>query len=195
MEAKDTAQKWASPVNKVTIGATGEQGGTRGKTVTIGGSHCVPWMGYEGPVGCRPAIAIEVWDGGADSWPAELRKQYGDAMNDPIAWAKKGIFSYSYAPLNMLSFFGTALFLVTVLLGALQTISKLLFPEATPWGITTVLLGILFFGSVNLFALSLIGEYIAKIFEEVKQRPHFIRRTIVRDGEVRPASAALQFEQ
>jgi hypothetical protein len=34
----------------------------------------------------------------------------------------------------------------------------------------------------------MIGEYIAKIFEEVKQRPHFIRRSIVRDGEVRSAA-------
>ena len=50
---------------------------------------------------------------------------------------------------------------------------------------------ILFFGSVNLFAISLVGEYIAKIFEEVKQRPHFLRRSIVRDGEVRDAGEAV----
>ena len=47
---------------------------------------------------------------------------------------------------------------------------------------------VLFFGSVNLFAISLVGEYIAKIFEEVKRRPHFLRRSIVRDGEVRDAA-------
>jgi len=53
-----------------------------------------------------------------------------------------------------------------------------------------VLLAILFFGSVNLFAISLVGEYIAKIFEEVKGRPLFLRRSIVRDGEVRDAGDA-----
>jgi hypothetical protein len=36
--------------------------------------------------------------------------------------------------------------------------------------------------------ISLLGEYLAKVFEEVKRRPHFIRRALVRDGEVRPAT-------
>jgi dolichol-phosphate mannosyltransferase len=47
------------------------------------------------------------------------------------------------------------------------------------------LLSILFFGSLNLLAIGVVGEYLAKIFEEVKQRPHFIRRSVIRDGEVR----------
>lgn len=121
-------------------------------------------------------------------------RMFGKTTNNLIknvGWAKKGIFSYSYAPLSMLSFLGTALLLLTILLALLQTVGKLLFPDLTPSGITTVLLAILFFGSVNLFALSLVGEYIAKIFEEVKQRPHFIRRSVIRDGEVRPASSVL----
>jgi dolichol-phosphate mannosyltransferase len=69
-----------------------------------------------------------------------------------------------------------------------QTFCRILFPDLTPPGITTTLLLILFFGSINLFAVSLVGEYIAKIFEEVKQRPLYIRRSIVKDGEVRPAA-------
>ena len=52
-----------------------------------------------------------------------------------------------------------------------------------------MLLLILFFGAINLFAVGLVGEYIAKIFEEVKRRPVFIRRSIIRDGEIRPAAA------
>ena len=46
---------------------------------------------------------------------------------------------------------------------------RLLFPEMVPRGLTTVILVELFFGSSTLLAISLIGEYIAKIFEEVKQ--------------------------
>jgi dolichol-phosphate mannosyltransferase len=64
----------------------------------------------------------------------------------------------------------------------------MLYPDLAPKGLTTVLLVILFFGSVNLFAIGVIGEYIAKIFEEVKQRPLFIRKHIVRDGEIRTFS-------
>ena len=68
-----------------------------------------------------------------------------------------------------------------------QIVLRLAFPGLAPRGITTLLLAILFFGSINLFAVSLAGEYLAKVFEEVKRRPHFIRRSVIRDGEVRPA--------
>ena len=44
---------------------------------------------------------------------------------------------------------------------------------------------ILIFGSLNFFGISILGEYLAKVFEEVKRRPHFIRRSEIRDGEVR----------
>jgi len=58
-----------------------------------------------------------------------------------------------------------------------------------------VLLSILFFGGINVFAVALVGEYIAKIFEEVKQRPHFIRRSIIRDGELRAAADVLEAQR
>jgi nucleoside-diphosphate-sugar epimerase/glycosyltransferase involved in cell wall biosynthesis len=104
-----------------------------------------------------------------------------------IGWAKKGILSFSQTPLNVLSSAGLIGILVFGALGFAQTLARLLFPEIAPKGVTTLLLATLFFGSVNLFAISLVGEYIAKIFEEVKRRPHFLRRSIVRDGEVRDA--------
>jgi dolichol-phosphate mannosyltransferase len=68
-----------------------------------------------------------------------------------------------------------------------QALIKFLFPDSAPPGITTTLLVITFFGSLNLFAVSILGEYIAKIFEEVKRRPHFIRRSIIRRGNVAPS--------
>jgi polyisoprenyl-phosphate glycosyltransferase len=117
-------------------------------------------------------------------------RMFGRSTNNfgkNLDWAKKGILSFSYTPLTILSFMGTALFLASVLLGGVQVALRLLFPDLAPKGVTTVLLLILFFGSINLFALAIIGEYIAKIFEEVKQRPAFVRRSIIKDGEVRSA--------
>jgi polyisoprenyl-phosphate glycosyltransferase len=102
-----------------------------------------------------------------------------------IGWAKKGILSFSNTPLNMLSFAGTILFFISILMGAAQIVSRLLFPGLAPKGVTTMLLLILFFGSINLFAVGILGEYIAKIFEEVKQRPLFIRKHLIRNGELR----------
>jgi dolichol-phosphate mannosyltransferase len=102
-----------------------------------------------------------------------------------VGWAKKGIFSFSYVPLNILSFAGTALLITTFLAMLVQLALRILFPELAPRGAVSILLTVLFFGSINLFAVSLVGEYIAKIFEEVKRRPHFIRRSVIRGGEVR----------
>jgi hypothetical protein len=49
---------------------------------------------------------------------------------------------------------------------------------------------IMFFGSFTIFAISLVGEYIAKIFEEVKARPSYIRRHLIRAGEIRKAGGS-----
>ncbi len=120
--------------------------------------------------------------------PERMFGRTTNSLGKNIGWAKKGILSFSNTPLSMLSYFGSVMLLITTGLIVFQILSRLLFPSLTPRGVTTVWLSILFFGSVNLFALGLIGEYIAKIFEEVKQRPHFIRRSIIKDGEVRTAS-------
>ncbi len=88
----------------------------------------------------------------------------------------------------MLSAFGAILFVVSLFLGTLQVLSRIFFPWMAPKGLTTVIIFVLFFGPVNLFAIGLLGEYIAKIFEEVKQRPLFIRKHLIRDGEVRDFS-------
>ena len=105
-----------------------------------------------------------------------------------VGWAKKGIFSFSYVPLNVLSFAGTVLLGISLVAMAAQIMLRILFPTLAPRGASTILLTVLFFGSINLFAVSLVGEYIAKIFEEVKRRPHFIRRSVIARGEVRLAA-------
>jgi polyisoprenyl-phosphate glycosyltransferase len=50
----------------------------------------------------------------------------------------------------------------------------------TPAGITTVLVVVLFLGAIQLLGISIVGEYIGKIFEEVKQRPKFIVKSIIK---------------
>jgi len=98
------------------------------------------------------------------------------------------VLSFSNVPLSILSFFGVVLMLASIVLGTAQIIIRLVDPQRSVSGITTLLLAIFFFGAVNAFALGLVGEYIGRIFEEVKQRPHFIRRTFIKDGEIRPAA-------
>jgi polyisoprenyl-phosphate glycosyltransferase len=107
-----------------------------------------------------------------------------------LGWAKKGILSFSNAPLNAMTFFGAGLFGASIFLSFLYVASRLLFPELAPRGFTTQILTVIFFGSVNLLAVSILGQYIASIFEEVKRRPHFVRRNFIRDGEIRMAPQA-----
>jgi dolichol-phosphate mannosyltransferase len=118
-------------------------------------------------------------------------RMFGRSTNNllkNLGWAKKGILSFSNTPLNMLSFAGAALLIVAVALMTLQILGRLLFPDLIPRGLTTVLLAIVFFGSLTLFGIGVLGEYLAKIFEEVKRRPLYLRRNVIRDGEIRPAA-------
>jgi dolichol-phosphate mannosyltransferase len=105
-----------------------------------------------------------------------------------LGWAKKGILSFTRVPLDMLSTSAIILCAISFVMVVGQLLAKLLFPQLAPRGFATVIILIVFFGSLNVLAISVAGEYIAKIFEEVKQRPHFIRRSIIRDGEVRLAA-------
>jgi dolichol-phosphate mannosyltransferase len=109
-----------------------------------------------------------------------------------VGWAKKGILSFTYAPLSVLSFAGTILFFVSGLLGLGHIVARLLFPGLAPRGVTTIILFILFFGSMNLLGIAILGEYVAKILEETKRRPHFVRKSIVRNGVARDAADSLR---
>ena len=80
------------------------------------------------------------------------------------------------------------MFGITLLLMTVQVVLRILAPSMVPPGVTTLLLVVMLFGALNLFAIGVIGEYMAKVFEEVKRRPLFIRQSIIRNGEVRPAA-------
>ena len=98
-----------------------------------------------------------------------------------LGWARKGILSFSYAPLDMI----TVLALITValaLLGiAFQVIARIFMPDAAPKGVTTLIVLILFLGGIQLLCLSIIGSYLAHIYDEVKRRPPFIVDRILND--------------
>ena len=99
-----------------------------------------------------------------------------------IDWAKKGIFSFSNAPLTMLTTGGVILMIISFTLAVIAALLRIFFPDIAPRGATTILIMILAFGSLNLFAIGLVGEYVAKIMSEVKGRPRLIRAALIRHG-------------
>lgn len=80
--------KWTGKVRTVTIGATAAEGGTRSRTVTVGGDTTMPFMHFEAPTPNTPVIAVEIKSRKPDDWSALLEDAWGDAMQDPAAWAK-----------------------------------------------------------------------------------------------------------
>jgi len=100
-----------------------------------------------------------------------------------IEWAKRGIFSFSNTPLTMLTTAGVGLLGVSFAFSLVAIGIRIFSPTHTPPGITTLLLAICGFGALNLFAIALVGEYIAKIMTEVKGRPRLIRSELIRNGE------------
>ncbi len=83
-----TKEKWSGTVRQVTIGATAAEGGTRTKTITIGGETAMPFMEFEGKMPNAPVVAIEIKDRRPDDWSDLLIEKWGDAVNDPGDWAK-----------------------------------------------------------------------------------------------------------
>ena len=118
-------------------------------------------------------------------------RTFGKSTNSLLknfGWAKKGIFAFSSVPLNILTYAGLAFFFGGCAVALVQLVLKLLFPGLAPHGLTTVIILVVLLGSVNLLAVSIIGEYIGKILEEVKSRPAFIRMNVIQHGEIRHAT-------
>ena len=89
-----------------------------------------------------------------------------------LAFAFQGVTSFSVKPIRMISLLGVIFALAAVGIGIYALIS-LIAGRAVP-GWTSTMLSIWLIGGVQLIALGLIGEYIGKIYTEVKRRPRFI---------------------
>ncbi len=98
---------------------------------------------------------------------------------DYVNWAIKGLISFSVKPLKLISVLSFTVTLMTVFAMGLY-FTLYLFGTA-PTGFMTLLLLILFLGAVQLFCFSIIAEYLAQIFEEIKHRPINIVKRIVND--------------
>jgi acetyl-CoA decarbonylase/synthase complex subunit delta len=82
-------EKWTGKNREVSLGATAAEGGTRTKTVTVGGQNTLPFLHFEGDTPNPPVIGIEIQDSYPADWAPALLEAWGDVANDPAAWAKK----------------------------------------------------------------------------------------------------------
>jgi len=89
MAVPEVADGFTGIVNKITIGATKEDGGTRTSTVTVGGARNAMYGGSVEDAGEKPVIAMDVLDSPPDDWPDVLAEPYKDVLDSPGNWAKK----------------------------------------------------------------------------------------------------------
>jgi polyisoprenyl-phosphate glycosyltransferase len=98
-----------------------------------------------------------------------------------FGFARKGILSFSYVPLDLIMWLALGIVTLSFLGAMWQVYFRLAFPEKTPHGLSTIIILILFLGGVQLLCLSVIGSYISHIYDEVKRRPAFIVDSILND--------------
>jgi len=89
-----------------------------------------------------------------------------------------GLISFSSRPLQMMSIVGALIASFSFLLGAWYVLQKLVGFDLSP-GLSTTVLVVTFFSGVQLLCLGLMGEYIGRIYDEVKKRPMYIVDRIV----------------
>ena len=90
-----------------------------------------------------------------------------------IKIAFNGLFGFGSKPIFFMSLLGFVFALLSFLIGIYYIIVKLVDPNITP-GLSSTILIISFFSGLQLIALGILGEYIGRIYDEVKKRPKYI---------------------
>lgn len=126
------------------------------------------WVGFE-----RRSFYFEVAQrvDGASKW----------SLKRLITLAVTAVTSYTSAPLHCISILGCIMFLCSIVLG-IQTLYMKISGHALG-GFTTVILLLLFIGSMIMISLGIIGLYLTKIYHEMKGRPRYLKSRVIRDGE------------
>lgn len=99
-----------------------------------------------------------------------------------LAWT--GLTSFSVLPLRMASLIGLLLSSIAFAYGLYIVVEKMLLGVDVP-GWPTVVVSIMFFSGVQLLFIGVLGEYLARVYEEVKGRPPYVVAEIVRSGDER----------
>ncbi len=89
-------------------------------------------------------------------------------------YALDGVFSFSYLPLRVLTYSGIFIALMGFAAAVFYAVRRLINIETAPTGYTTLVTIVLFLGGVQLIGIGVLGEYLARVYDEVKQRPAYL---------------------
>lgn len=106
-----------------------------------------------------------------------------------LGLAIHGLTSFSTLPLRLVSMMGLMVSMLAIVYGVVVVTRVLLFGIDVP-GYASTMVGILMLGGIQLISLGIIGEYVGRIFEEIKQRPlYLVRRHRASGDRPRPGQA------
>jgi glycosyltransferase involved in cell wall biosynthesis len=94
--------------------------------------------------------------------------------------ALDGLVSFSYVPLRMISIVGLCVSVMSFVLAVFYLIKKLT-SGLNPPGFATLIVSLFFLAGIQLITIGVIGEYVGRIFEEVKHRPLYVLRRATGD--------------
>ena len=124
------------------------------------------WVGYRT---VQVEFDVQERAAGASKWSAFSLARY----------AVRNIAAFSSAPLQIVTFCGEITLLISIILG-LQTLIRYGTGHSVE-GFTTVILLILFIGSLLMISLGIIGFYLARIYDEIKCRPRYLIREVLNE--------------
>ena len=87
MDVPIPKEKWSGKMGEIKLGAETGEGGSRRKNTVAGGQTGLPFLSFENEYPNRPLLAGEVVDS-LKEYPEIARDACGDAVNDPVVWAK-----------------------------------------------------------------------------------------------------------
>jgi glycosyltransferase involved in cell wall biosynthesis len=111
--------------------------------------------------------------------PARLHGETKYSLLRLLRLATDGIFAFSSIPLRFATLLGALAVGLSLLFTAYALYSRFVL-ERVPEGFTATLLVVVFLAGVQMLFLGIIGEYVGRIYEEVKGRPHYITRAVER---------------
>lgn len=91
-----------------------------------------------------------------------------------VRYAVDGFFSFSYLPLRILTYTGVFVSGLGFALGLFFIVKRLLGIETATTGFTTLVSLVTFLGGIQLIGIGVLGEYLGRVYDEVKQRPIYL---------------------
>ena len=88
-------EKWQDRISEVVLGSTKDEGGSRARTIKIGGETGIYFIKGEDACPNPPVVAMEVWDMEPSAWPDSLKANYASSLKDPVEWARMCVDKFS----------------------------------------------------------------------------------------------------